>query len=259
MNELHQAQFSFEGELMNFISAGKRQDTIPVIFKGQPAVKHLIESLGVPHTEVHTILVNGQPAGLAYHVQTGDRVWVYPVPSTHAPGVNGPDSDGDDAPNALEISPRFILDNHLGRLAAYLRMLGFDSLYRNDYQDEELARVASQEERILLTRDRRLLMRSKVDYGYCVQSLDPHTQIVEIIRRYHLADRLQPFRRCLRCNHPLEPVDKETILDRLEPLTRQYYHEFAICPACQQIYWKGSHYLHMQTLIAEATGKACQA
>ncbi len=253
MNEQDQAQFTFAGGLVNFLAVEKRQDLIPVTFKGQPAVKHLIESLGIPHTEVHHILVNGQPADLTYHVQPGDKVQVYPVLGTK--GYQNGDSDSEDR----AIEPRFILDNHLGRLAAYLRMLGFDSLYRNDYQDEELAQVASQENRILLTRDRRLLMRSLVHYGYCVQSLDPHAQIVEIIRRYRLADRLKPFQRCLRCNHLLQPVDKGAILDRLEPLTRQYYNEFAICPACQQIYWKGSHFLHMQTLIAEATGKACQA
>ena len=150
---------------------------------------------------------------------------------------------------ALPGEPRFVVDNHLGRLAVYLRLLGFDTLYRNDYQDPELARTAGAEERILLTRDRRLLMRREVVYGCCLRSLQPREQLVEISRRYRLAERAQPFRRCLRCNHPLRRVTKAEVWDRLQPLTQQYYEEFALCPACDQVYWKGSHYEHMLELI----------
>ena len=145
--------------------------------------------------------------------------------------------------------PSFIADNHLGRLAAYLRMLGFDTLYRNDYQDPELAAVAHQEGRILLTRDRRLLMRREVDYGCCLRSLDSREQLGEVVRRYALAQTARPFRRCLRCNHELEVVDKAAVLERLQPLTRRYFEEFARCPGCDQVYWKGSHYERMLELI----------
>jgi uncharacterized protein with PIN domain len=144
-----------------------------------------------------------------------------------------------------------LLDNHLGRLAAYLRMLGFDCLYHNDYSDEELAEILQHEERILLTRDRRLLMRNVVSHGYCPRSLDSLEQLTEVIQRFELAKRIQPFHRCLRCNHPLEPVSKEAVLDRLEPLTRLYFDEFQICPDCKQIYWKGSHYERMERLIEQ--------
>ena len=246
-DESAEARLTFFNGLTAFLPTGKRQETLQVAFKSRPAVKHLIESLGIPHTEVARVMANGQEVGLGYHVQPGDVIGVYPpLP------VNGHSHNREVGPR-LEIEPRFILDNHLGRLAAYLRLLGFDSLYRNDYQDEELAQVAGQDERILLTRDRRLLMRNSVRYGYCVQTLDPHTQITEVVRRYNLASQVRPFQRCLRCNAPLEPVEKAAILDRLEPLTRQYFNEFSICPACQQIYWKGSHYQHMQALIEEAT------
>ena len=128
-------------------------------------------------------------------------------------------------------------------------MLGFDTLYRNDYQDPELAAVAHQEERILLTRDRRLLMRREVDYGCCLRSLDSREQLGEVVRRYALAQSARPFRRCLRCNHELEAVDKAAIIERLQPLTRRYFEEFARCPACDQVYWKGSHYERMLELV----------
>ena len=133
-------------------------------------------------------------------------------------------------------------------------MLGFDCLYQNDYTDDDLAEALRREERILLTRDRRLLMRKVVKHGYCPRSLDSREQLAEVIRRFDLTGQIVPFHRCLRCNHLLESVSKEAVLDRLEPLTKLYYEEFQICPSCQQIYWKGSHYERMQTLIEELTG-----
>jgi uncharacterized protein with PIN domain len=153
--------------------------------------------------------------------------------------------------NGHPIEPRFVLDCHLGRLTAQMRMLGFDCLYENDFNDEQLTEIAIQEERILLTRDRRLLMRKVIQHGYCLRSLDPLEQLTEIIRRFELTDSIQPFHRCLRCNHPLEPAEKESIIDRLEPLTKLYFDEFHICPACGQIYWKGSHYDQMVKVVEE--------
>jgi uncharacterized protein with PIN domain len=227
------AQFFFFGRLNDFLSREQREQGIPVDFRERQSVKHLAESLGVPHPEIGPVQVNGRSATLETITQDGDRVEVYPVP------------DG------CPVEPRFVLDGHLGRLAAYLRLLGFDCLYRNHYDDEDLAEDAHREGRILLTRDRRLLMRKAVDYGYCLRSLDPGEQLSEIIRRFDLAKHIVPFHRCPRCNHSLEPVSKEAVLDRLEPLTRLYFDEFQICPACQQIYWKGSHYERMQDLIEQ--------
>jgi uncharacterized protein with PIN domain len=227
------AYFAFLGRLEDFLPREQRGQTIPVSFRGRQSVKHLAESLGVPHPEIGQVQVNEREGTLKAIAQDGDRVEVYPI------------SDG------CPIEPRFLLDNHLGRLAAYLRMLGFDCLYEIDSDDEELAETLQMEERILLTRDRRLLMRKVVKHGYCPRSLDSREQLAEVVRRFELAPLVVPFHRCLRCNHPLESVPKEAVLDRLEPLTRLYFHEFQICPACKQIYWKGSHYERMQNLIEE--------
>ena len=227
------AYFRFFGRLNDFLPRDQREQAVPVKFRGRQSIKHLVESLGVPHPEIGQVQVNDQEGALSAITEDGDHIQVHPVP------------------NGYPADPRFILDNHLGRLAAYLRMLGFDCLYRNDYQDEELAETAEQEGRILLSRDRRLLMRNAVRYGYCLRSLDSLEQLMEVIRRFDLASRVTPFHRCLRCNHPLEPVAKEAVLDRLEPLTRLFFDEFQICPACKQIYWKGSHYEKMQKLIEE--------
>jgi uncharacterized protein with PIN domain len=150
---------------------------------------------------------------------------------------------------------RFVLDTHLGQLAAYLRMLGFDTLYRNDYSDDELARISSQEQRILLTRDRGLLKRGIVVYGYYVRETDPQRQVVEILRRYQLAAATAPLRRCIRCNGLLHTVPKADVADRIAPKTHDFFEEFSICAACDQIYWKGSHYEKMRQFIESLLGQ----
>jgi uncharacterized protein with PIN domain len=132
-------------------------------------------------------------------------------------------------------------------------MLGFDCLYKNDFTDDELAQILQRQERILLSRDRRLLMRKVVVHGYCPRSLEPLEQLAEVVERFALLTQISPFHRCLRCNHPLETVSKDAILERLEPLTKLYFDEFQICPSCSQIYWKGSHYERMQDLITKLT------
>lgn len=230
------AHILFFGRLNDFLPRDQREQTIPIFFRGRQSIKHLAESLGVPHPEIGQVQVNGRTGTLSTITQDEDRVELHPI------------SDG------CPVEPRFVLDNHLGRLAAYLRMLGFDCLYQNQFDDEEMAKIAQEEARILLSRDRRLLMRKAVVHGYCLRSLDSLEQLSEVMKRFNLKERIRPFHRCLRCNQPLEPVAKEAILDRLEPLTRLYFDEFQICPACKQIYWKGSHFERMQSLVEQITG-----
>lgn len=246
---MSQAIFRFFAELSDFLPPDRGQKSLTHGFSGRPSVKHLIEALGVPHTEAALIQVNGTPVDFSYPVQDGDRVDVYPVSS-----IRGKETGGGNIQNQPEGEPRFLLDNHVGRLAVYLRMLGFDVLYRNDYQDEELARIAHQDGMVLLTRDRRLLMRSAVMYGYWVRDKIPGRQLREVVERFGLAQYAAPFRRCLRCNGSLQPVEKDEVIDRLELLTRLYFDEFHICPDCGQIYWRGSHYDRMQNLIQEVLG-----
>lgn len=234
------ARFSFAPDLNEFLApASRRTGEVEIAFDAGQTVKHLIESAGVPHTEVGNLRANGSSVTLDYRVQDGDTVGILPAAEASDP---------------LPGEARFVLDNHLGRLAAYLRMLGFDSLYRNNYDDAELAQVSAEQERILLTRNRRLLMRKQVRYGYCLRSLDSREQLTEVLRRYALFDRITPFRRCLRCNTPLEETLKTDVVHMLQPLTRQYYQEFHRCPACGKVYWKGSHFEHMQAIIDEIRG-----
>lgn len=242
---MKQATFRFYAELNDFLPPEKRQRDLRQRFLVSASVKDMIEALGVPHTEVDLILVNGRSVGFDYLVQDGDRVSVYPM------------FESIDIGPVLKVrpeplrEPRFVLDVHLGRLAVYLRMLGFDTLYRNNYADEELARIASQERRILLTRDRGLLKRSMVTHGYCLRATQPRDQLIEVIRRFDLRRQAVPLRRCLHCNTLLEPVRKAEVLDRLPPNTARYYDEFRQCPGCRRVYWRGSHFLRMEAFIQQ--------
>ena len=202
----------FYGELNDFLQPGQKQMAFRHCFYGQPSVKDLIESLGVPHTEVDLLLIDGESASFGHHLQGGERVAAYPFfKHLDIPGLTRVWLD------ALT-HYRFILDVHLGKLALYLRMMGFDTLYQNDASDDHLAAISAAEKRILLTFDRSLLKRKKVTYGYGVRSLMPSAQLLEVLRRFDLFDRISPFQRCLRCN-------------------------------AGKVYWKESHYDHMQGFI----------
>lgn len=233
------ARFDFAPDLQPLLKRDLRGKPVNLKFQGPQSVKHLIESLHIPHTEIGPLSVNGNEIGLEYIVHDGDRIEVRPV-----------------APVELEEEPRFVLDGHLGRLASHLRMLGLDCLYNNGYDDEKLVEISVDEKRILLTRDRLLLMHKVITQGYLLRSMDSTEQLHEVVERFRLAKWVRPFQRCMNCNHPLEAVEKEAVLDKLEPLTKKYYHDFKLCPACDQVYWKGSHYEKMSRVIQSISGEA---
>ena len=209
------------------------------------SVKDLIEGLGVPHTEVDLVLVNGRSVDFAHHIQDGDRVSVYPVFE------------------ALDISPvvslrpkplrvtRFVADVHLGRLAGYLRLCGFDTLYRTEWADRELAETAAADRRILLTCDRGLLMRSIVTHGYLVRDRQPRAQLREVMDRFDLWRSLLPLTRCSVCNGLVGLVAKAEVLSRLSPRTAAHYEEFWRCAGCGRVYWKGAHYRSLSALFSD--------
>lgn len=244
---MSEATLRFYAHLNDFLTPSRRQLEFFHRFNGAPSIKDMIESLGVPHTEVSLILVNSSPVDFSYPVQTGDRISVYPpfeqltLASTLQPA---PDADF-----------RFVADVHLGRLAAYLRMLGFDTLFPDDYRDEELARISSEEGRILLTRDRGLLKRSIVKRGYFVRATAPWEQLEELIKRFDLFDWLAKAQRCTGCNGELHDVAKADVADRVMPSTLQYYDEFRLCGTCGKVYWRGSHYEKMDAFIARVCGE----
>jgi uncharacterized protein with PIN domain len=231
------------GALNDFLPRAQRGRPVTLPWSAHETVKHLVEVAGVPHPEIAALSVNGAPASFDARLAPGAVIDIYP-PEEIPPGglpLRPPLAE-----------PCFACDVHLGRLAAYLRMLGFDTLYRNDQSDAELVALARAEERVLLTRDIRLLMRRAVVYGAFVRATDPEAQVREVARRYDLRAGARPFRRCIRCNGLTAPVAKAAILDQLQPKTRRYYDEFWRCQACGQIYWRGSHVQRMQEVIDRA-------
>lgn len=208
-------------------------------------VKHMIEVLGVPHTEVELICVNGEPMDFSGRLADGDRVSIYPafaVLDVSAIAMLRP---------PLTTPGRFIADAHLGQLAKHLRMLGFDVLYRNDYSDAELAKIAAQDDRIVLTRDRDLLIRKEVVRGCYLHSLTWDAQAAEVIGRFKLHRHVNAFSRCLSCNGELRAVEKCAVEHRVPQHSRQFYERFYQCMGCAQVYWEGSHVARMRGRVAQ--------
>lgn len=230
------AFFRFHGELEDLLPPGQRKQTLAYRFRDHPGIKDPIETFGIPHSEVALIEVNGQAKGKKYQLQPSDQVDVYPLAGAQARELVQNKFNGD---------PRFVVDTNLGKLARWLRLLGFDTRWRNDYADTEVVRLGVEEDRIILTRDRRLLFHKIIVHGFWVRAVNPEKQIREIMQRTGLTDHIQPFHRCLECNGLIQPVAKLAIIARLEPLTRKYYDEFFQCEHCSKVYWKGSHYLNL--------------
>jgi uncharacterized protein with PIN domain len=250
---LYTASFRFYAELNDFLPTACRQAERELRFHGQPAVKDAIESLGVPHTEVDLILINGAVAGFTDLLHHGDRVSVYPVFESLDIGAIARLR-----PRPLR-EPRFILDVHLGRLATFLRLLGFDAEYANSYDDLDLAERSIQDERILLTRDRGLLKRAEITRGYCVRSEDPKSQIREVVARFDLLGCLHPFTRCLVCNGILEDVPKAEVVTSLPTRVSELNERFTRCGGCGRVFWEGTHFERLnrfvEAIVAEASLK----
>jgi uncharacterized protein with PIN domain len=237
------ATFRFYEELNDFLAQDRRKREFTVPCARAATTKHMIEALGVPHTEVELILVNGESVDFSRQLEDGDRVAVYPR------------FEAMDVTPLLRLrerplrEPRFVADAHLGGLAHMLRMLGFDTLYDNHYHDDAIVAICEHDGRIVLTRDRELLKRRPVTHGCYVHALKSEAQLREIVERLDLARSARPFTLCLHCNTPLRSVDKASVLDRLPPSVREHYERFSTCDGCGRVYWEGSHWRNMQRLL----------
>jgi uncharacterized protein with PIN domain len=238
------ATFRFYEELNDFLPREQRKREIKYRCARAATVKNAIEALGVPHTEVELILVNGASVDFSHLVREGDRVSVYPKFE------------------ALDIDPvlkvrerplrelRFVADAHLGGLARMLRMLGFDTLFRNDFADEEIRRIGACEGRVVLTRDRELLKSRSITHGCFVRALRPQDQLREVVERLQLASSAKPFTLCLHCNLPLSQIPKERIEERLPPKVAALHERFHWCEGCDRVYWEGSHWVRMRETLS---------
>lgn len=237
------ATFRFHGELDDFLAPRRRGQAFESRTIPDATVKHAIEALGVPHTEVALIRVNGSSVGFGRRVQDGDRIEVHP----------GPEACGGEPAAQLRpplpVEKRFIADAHLGGLTRLLRMAGFDTLYENGLPDDAIRQRAHRDERIILTRDRELLKVRTVVHGCYVHATDVEAQLAEVVGRLGLAADIRPFSRCLRCNLPLAPADRQAALDRVPERVARQHDRFSTCPGCRRIYWEGGHWVRMRALL----------
>lgn len=235
--------FRFYAELNDFLPYAHRHKSHPYYFWGKPSIKNAIQAQGVPHTEVELILVNGHIVNFEHHMRPGDYISVYPVFKTlHMSQIS-----------SLHPEPlrnlKFVIDVNLGKLAKYVRLLGFDSLYDNQYSDEEIIEIFAARKRIILTRDLELLKHNKVTRGYFLRSTHPVEQLKELIRRFDLLPKIQPFTRCMQCNGKLSEVPKLTIKGEVKDETYFSFNIFFRCLKCQKTYWRGSHFERMLKMI----------
>jgi uncharacterized protein with PIN domain len=243
------ATFRFYGELNDFLPRERRGRAIMTPCARMATAKHMIEALGVPHTEVELVLVNGESAGLDLLLEEGDRVAVYPrFTSFDVAGLA-----------RVRLAPagriRFVADAHLGGLARLLRMAGFDTIYDNGLRDDQVEALAAAEGRVVLTRDRELLKRRSIDFGCYVRALKAQEQLREVFGRLALAERARPFTRCLHDNAPLHKVAKAEVLARLPPQVAAGQQEFMTCDLCRRVYWKGSHWQRMTAMLDRVRGE----
>ena len=235
-------ELRFYGDLVDFLAHG--HPIAERTFDVPPSVKDTIEACGVPHPEVDLILMDGESVGWDRLLEDGSRIAVYP--RFRAFDVAGLSAVHVDPPQ-----PRFLLDVHLGTLARYLRLLGFDAEAPEGAHDEELATHSAATDRILLTRDLGLLKRSIVRYGHFLRSPDPVVQAVEVVRHYDLGDAAAPFARCMMCNGLIDPVAAADVQGAVPPRVRRRHDEFRRCRQCGRCYWEGSHHPRLQALVDE--------
>jgi len=240
--KLYQAQFEFFGACLDFLDSAQFEYE----FNDNPSIKDAIEAIGVPHVEVRVILINGSSKGFDYTLREFDKVKVYPH------GFFG--TKASDSLQFLPFKPKklsFLLDVHLGTLARYLRMAGFDALYESrDYGDAFLAEVASNDNHIMLSRDIGLLKRGKLNYGHWVRHTDPKEQFREIVKLYGLQNSFKPMSCCIKCNEPINSVKKSLVKASIPLKVYEWKDEFFQCSGCSQVYWEGSHYNKMMELLA---------
>lgn len=216
-----------------FLAPRHRDGHALVAWDGTSSLGHVVESLGVPLTEVGGLLVNGEPATPGHRLSEGDVVDVNPVRR----------------PQPLP-SARFILDVHLGALARRLRLVGIDTAYANDLGDDDLIERANAGHRVLLTQDRGLLRRRKLWLGAYVAGARPDEQLRDVLCRF--APPLAPWTRCTMCNGLLAPAAKSAVEDSLQPGTRRSYHAFSRCTACGRVYWQGAHSRRLAAIVTSA-------
>ncbi|GLW44830.1 hypothetical protein Stsp02_04920 [Streptomyces sp. NBRC 14336] len=219
-----------------FVPHDRRTGVTALTTDGVSSLGHVVESLGVPLTEVGRLDVDGREVPVSYVPRDGDRVAVRPV----------------ERPQQVPGAPlRFLLDVHLGTLARRLRLLGVDTAYEStDIGDPALAARSAAERRVMLSRDRGLLRRRELWAGGYIYSTRPEEQLRDVLERFR--PELRPWTRCTACNGLLKEATKEEVADQLHGGTQRNYDVFAQCRDCGRAYWKGAHHEQLVAIVERA-------
>ena len=239
------ATFRFYEELNDFLPKHRRKTDFEVKFNGKRSIKYIIEALGVPHTEIDLVLVDGNSVDFNYILQDEDRVSVYPVFES---------LNITDVTQLRKIPLRrnkFLADTNLGNIVKYMRVLGLDLYYDSLLSTREIIEISKRENRVILTKNRKLLKFKDVSHGIFIRPDTTTEQVRRIIDYLDIKDNIKPFSRCLRCNTLLNIVQKEKILDRIPPKTKEFCDEYVQCRSCDKIYWKGTHFINMKKVVMQ--------
>lgn len=235
--------FRLYAELNDFLPTERKQKQFIETFKTPVSVRETLISLGIPLSEIDLILVNGKSAALNHKLTEGDQISVYPV------------FESLDISSKTKVrkeslrQTKFVLDAHLGKLAKYLRMLGFDTLYQSNFEDDEIIDIAQHDHRIILTRDKLLLRSEKITHGYYIRSTEKHQQLKEVINKFDLTNQFKSFTRCMTCNEKLKEVNKKEVINKINQDTAHTFNIFYYCNNCDKVFWKGSHFERMENYI----------
>jgi uncharacterized protein len=230
-------------ELNNFLPPNQEFAAFPLSLPPNSCLKDIIDNIGIPSGLIDLALVNNKPVDLSFHVEENDRIALYPV------------FEHFDISSITKIrdhplrQPKFVLDVHLGKLASHMRMFGFNTLYQNNWTKETLIAISKKENRILLSRSKSLLETVSLTHAYLIKNIKPRLQLIEVLEWFDLYSLASPFTRCIGCNSTLQFVEKEAILLRIPPKVKNWCNEYQQCKSCNQIYWKGSHYQHMNIFV----------
>jgi uncharacterized protein len=249
--ERHIIQISVRwyGELNDNLPAEQRYVTSLHRIESGVAIGEFVSKFGILFDRIDLVLVNGVSVDSRHQLKDNDRIALFPVFESF---------DITSVTKAREHplrQPKFILDVHLGKLANLLRMLGFDTLYRNDYTDNILCRISLKENRTLLSKDKSLIETESLTHAYLVRNKNSRLQLIEVLDRFQLFALTAPFTRCIECNLTLQKVDMVKILSRIPEKVKEWCTEYQWCSACNRIYWKGSHYQKMQEFISSLPEK----
>ncbi|MEE9189790.1 MAG: Mut7-C RNAse domain-containing protein [Candidatus Neomarinimicrobiota bacterium] len=233
----------FYEELNDFLPARLSKKTMKKEVLLSTTVKDIVESYGVPHTEVDLILVNGESVSFGYKIVDQDRISVYPVfesfditPVKHLQA------------KPLRI-PCFFAEKYLWKLTRLLRLLGINVIYDDTLTNKQVIELIVSSKQILLTRSVQQLMHSTISRGYCIRADDPVDQAIEVMKRFDLLGQMLPFSRCMLCNGSVVKIPMQTVESHLDSKTASLYTKYFQCSDCKKIYWKGSHYKQLQRFV----------